>query len=135
MSLTAAEVHQSIQRTHPSVTEAQVAAALAKVDQAALAAKHRARIEPRHWDGKSPINGVSAEVVRAQPNHNVGEVYTLDVDGQTVFLQPFKPGVSGFQPMTAADVLTVAKAHADDLAAQMAAGETVDAVRQALGLA
>lgn len=118
---------------HDNATADRVTELLAGVDGSALVAKHRARITHTEWDRKKPINGCSAEVILAQPNHDIGGVlYTLEVDGQVVFIQPFKPGVAGFQAISEAEWEQVAYGHADQVADGLASAEIVDFVTRGL---
>jgi hypothetical protein len=76
-------------------------------------ASARNRVHWELWDGTSPINGVSADVIRAQ-NDVVGEAYTVWVDGAVVIFQPHALG-SGFLPLDPAAIRNQAAADANAL--------------------
>ncbi|MBX6391800.1 MAG: hypothetical protein IRZ08_22900 [Frankia sp.] len=116
-----------IQVLHAANLAGALQAAYAAVDQDAVFAEERARLTARAWDGEEPINGVSADQVRA--SHGIGEAmgaYLIEQDGRVLIFQPV-PGVTDTQELDAA-----AQAHADQIAAARAHERIVNAIKEAL---
>lgn len=121
------------QITLPNVTDAEVDAALASVDQAAVYDAQRATWTEQVWDRKSPINGVPAEhFLNRGDVPETGDVYLLLRNGQVVGFQPHEPEREGIIPIPRGRGLARAKEHADTIAADSAAAEVIERVRARL---
>lgn len=86
------------ERAVPS--DAELDAALGRIDQQAIEDEERARWTIEIWDRKSPINGVPAETFFER--HVVpedGDVYVMRRDDGCTVFQPHEPHVSGFVPI------------------------------------
>lgn len=126
----------ALRGSNPNFKSADIDAALAKVDQPSVFAKHRARYISKVWDERSPINGVPAEQVLARqdipkdPNRKILLIY---VDGRLARIQPHHPDEAGFVAMTESDLddanpNSVVHRHLDDLAQREADVEILDTV-------
>lgn len=74
-------------------------AVLIGVNEVEERAKIAARVSWEPWDWVSPINGVSAEEIRARPDVLPGQAYLIVVDGAPRIFQPHAPGVAGLAPI------------------------------------
>lgn len=71
------------------------------------------------WDRQSPINGISANIILSKyPYADV--IYLIYYDGALMYLQPHKPFVSGFVPVTSDEVDLIAQNHIKQIAEQFA---------------
>jgi len=83
----------------PIPTAADLNSILATFDELALSQSWRERIEISLWDSESNINDATPEYIRN--NYPYADlVYTLDIDGQTVYMQAHTPFENGLNPIT-----------------------------------
>lgn len=87
-----------------SVTDGQINAALARVDQQPIIDAADAAVVAEEWDRKSPINGKTAQEVIHLRNDIAplpAKVYLIRnvATGKVIMFQPFKPGLGGRQSM------------------------------------
>lgn len=97
-------------------TEAEVKAAIASVDQAAVFKEVDADLIVVEWDRKEPINGAPPAKVLVAQRANIppgGLIYLIKrkSTGQVLFFQPMVPGATGIQPITRANFDEVSAAH------------------------
>ena len=65
------------------------------------------------WDGKSPINGVSAEMVNSIYTPQ-GAMYVIYKDSTAFIIQPYSPRLEGKIPMTEKQARQYAQAAVDE---------------------
>ena len=118
----------------PIPTFADLNSILSTFNELALTQSWRERIEISLWDTQSNINNATPEYIRN--NYPYADlVYTLDIDGQTVYMQAHTPFENGLNPITAANFDEVSKNHADQIAKQNAEFEIFNAVLNHFNLA
>src|SRR4051812_46706044 len=81
------------------LTDDQLDAVLATIDQDAVAETARARWSWEVWDRTSPVNDTPAEHFLGRDDVGDSAVYLLLRDGTVVFFQPHTPHVEGHQEM------------------------------------
>ena len=105
--MNATQLRMALTQRGFSVTDAEAQAVHAKIDCDSILAKHRARITYVLWDKRSPINGVPAEKILADPNYNMcqpdGEIALVYKDGVLTMIQPHRFAEGGHRPLTATD--------------------------------
>lgn len=110
------EIRQELEaRLDKRLDDAHVALLSVVLDEEGEVKKAKERVRSEIWDQKTPINGVSPELILARPDYAGGEIYLVYVDDHLTYLQPHKPG-PGFERIDKAE----AKALADDHAAEIA---------------
>jgi hypothetical protein len=116
------------------LTDAELTAALAAVDIAALYEAERATWTVQVWDRSSPINGVDAATILAARDDipDKGDVYLLYRDGALSYFQPHLPGAAGLESISVGSGATVGAEHADTLAAGAARAAALRQVRNHL---
>lgn len=114
----------------PDVTDAEVDAALATLNQDAIYDEQRAPWTVEVWDRVSPINGAPASHFLERGDvPDDGDVYLLVRDGAVVGFQPHEPEAEGIVTIPKGKGLERGKAHADVIAADNAAAEVLARVR------
>ena len=103
----------------PKPILADLESVLLTFNQIALTESWRERIQILLWDGESNINNATPEYIRnTYPYADL--VYTLDIDGQTVYMQAHTPFQNGLNPITTTNFNEVSKNHADQVAIENA---------------
>lgn len=110
-------------------TLADVQAALASVDRAALEEAEKARYKIEIWDERSPLAGQPPEYWRQRGDWpEGGKVYLIYVDGNLRIVQPHDPEQAGFVPMDEATARARAEAYVASLVEQAVDEKVKEAV-------
>lgn len=122
MSFTMADLLAAMRVANPDVSEADVALAFVRIDQAKLQEEQRSRITWRRWDGEEMIGGARPVDIRSRNDYLGGEIYLISIDGQLVYLQPHHP--ESHDPIREDELEDVVERHiqtiVDDLVFQAA---------------
>lgn len=122
MSFTMADLLAAMRVANPDVSEADVALAFVRIDQAKLQEEQRSRITWRRWDGEEMIGGARPVDIRSRSDYLGGEIYLISIDGQLVYLQPHHP--ESHDPIREDELEDVVERHiqtiVDDLVFQAA---------------
>ena len=115
-----------------NATNAEIDNALAAINQDAIYDAHRAKWTTQVWDRVSPINGVPAQhfLDREDVDENGDDdIYLLLRDGVVVGFQPHEPEVSGLVRIPKGQGVARGNNHADNIAADTAAGDVLEQVK------
>lgn len=108
-------------------TNAEIDAAMAQVDQAAMIAAERAKYTIQVWDKETPINGVDpSTVIEAHKIPEHGTAYMICEDGRIIYFQARSP-IDG-QVITPANAVTIANQHLDEFATARASVAIIEAI-------
>lgn len=122
MSFTMADLLAAMRVANPDASEADVALAFVRIDQAKLQEEQRSRITWRRWDGEEMIGGARPVDIRSRSDYLGGEIYLISIDGQLVYLQPHHP--ESHDPIREEELEDVVERHiqtiVDDLVFQAA---------------
>ena len=86
------------------------------------------------WDGVSPINGASPDVVRREHPGEARYLIKEVATGQVLILQADDPEIPGIQPMDEPTARLRAEAHADQVRNRFVEGRAAEVMRPWNGL-
>lgn len=127
MSFTMADLLAAMRVANPDASEADVALAFVRIDQAELQEEQRSRITWRRWDGEEMIGGARPVDIRSRSDYLGGEIYLISIDGQLVYLQPHHP--ESHDPIREEELEDVVERHIQTIVDDLVFQAAVDLVK------
>lgn len=127
MSFTMADLLAAMRVANPDASEADVALAFVRIDQAKLQEEQRSRITWRRWDGEEMIGGARPVDIRSRSDYLGGEIYLISIDGQLVYLQPHHP--ESHDPIREEELEDVVERHIQTIVDDLVFQAAVDLVK------
>lgn len=108
-----------------SVTDEQVEDFLSLYNYAEIKNQEMSKLRYEVWDGVSPINGISANVIRSQYPY-ANKIYLVYYNDVPIYLQPHKPFVNGLIPISEDEIDAVAGEHLNYIAENFATQKLIE---------